>query len=261
MFEWIFDPNAWLALTTLTFLEIILGIDNIIFLSLVVARLPVHQQNLGRRLGLSGAMIMRIALLTSLAWVIKLSHPLFYIHQWGLLGFHADVSGLTDVFAVSARDIVMFTGGLFLIWKGSLEVHEILQVTAHKTKNIKPLPFFKAIVEIMVLDVVFSLDSVITAVGLSNHIFIMIFAVIISVIIMMFAAKTIGDFVEAHPTIKMLAVVFLIMVGTVLVIESFHVHVPKPYVYFAMFFSLSVEVLNLYRDKRAKKHQEQQHNE
>ncbi|RKS85912.1 putative tellurium resistance membrane protein TerC [Orbus hercynius] len=255
MFEWIADPNAWLALTTLTFLEIILGIDNIIFLSLVVARLPKHQQNLGRKLGLGGAMIMRIALLASLAWVVRLSHPLFYIHQWQFLGSQADVSELIGVFAVSARDIVLFLGGAFLVWKGSLEIKEMLSVGHHESKSIKQLSFCKAIAEIMALDMVFSLDSVITAVGLSDHIFIMIAAVVIAVMLMMFAARAIGDFVEAHPTIKMLAIVFLVMVGLVLMIESLHIHVPKAYIYFAMFFSLAVEALNLWRAKKLKQAQ------
>jgi len=255
MFEWIADPNAWLALTTLTFLEIILGIDNIIFLSLVVARLPKHQQNLGRKLGLGGAMIMRIVLLASLAWVVKLSHPLFYFYQWQLLGPDFDIINLSDIFAISARDIVLFLGGCFLVWKGTYEVIEMFNVDHHDDKKNRPLPFFKAIAEIMVLDIVFSLDSVITAVGLSEHIFIMIAAVVIAVIIMMFAAKTIGDFVEANPTIKMLAIVFLVMVGIVLVIESLHIHVPKAYIYFAMFFSLAVETLNLLRANKIKKAQ------
>ncbi|WP_392563269.1 TerC family protein [Orbus wheelerorum] len=256
MFEWIADPNAWLALTTLTFLEIILGIDNIIFLSLVVARLPKHQQNLGRKLGLGGAMIMRIALLASLAWVVKLSHPLFYFYQWQLLGSDTDISNLVGIFAVSARDIVLFLGGCFLVWKGTLEIIEMFNIGPHDDKKTKQLPFFKAIAEIMVLDIVFSLDSVITAVGLSEHIFIMIAAVVIAVLIMMFAAKAIGDFVEANPPIKMLAIVFLVMVGIVLVVESLHIHVPKAYIYFAMFFSLAVETLNLLRANKIKKVQQ-----
>lgn len=253
MFDWIVDPNAWLALTTLTFLEIILGIDNIIFLSLVVAKLPKHQQNLGRKLGLGGAMLMRIALLASLAWVVKLQHPLFYIHQWQLLGSSADISGLDTVFVVSARDIVLFLGGLFLVWKGIHEVKEMFVVEHHEEKAVKPMSFSRAIAEIMILDIVFSLDSVITAVGLSEHLFIMIAAVVISVLIMMFAAKAIGDFVEAYPTIKMLAIVFLIMVGGVLMVEGIHVHVPKGYIYFAMFFSLAVEILNLLRSRKIRR--------
>ncbi|XKM13626.1 TerC family protein [Orbaceae bacterium ac157xtp] len=249
MFEWFSDPNAWLALITLTFLEIVLGIDNIIFLTLVVARLPAHQQKMGRIVGLSGAMLMRIILLISLAWIVKLSHPLFYFYNWQLLGADANITNLTDVFAVSTRDIVLFLGGGFLIWKGALEVKEMFCTNQSKAKNSKSLPFFKAITEIMVLDIVFSLDSVITAVGLSSHIFIMITAVVLSVIIMMFAAKKIGLFVEANPPIKMLAILFLIMVGIVLMVESVHIEVPKAYIYFALFFSLTVEVLNLLRSK------------
>lgn len=254
MFEWIANPDAWLTLTTLIFLEVVLGIDNIIFLSIVVARLPTHQQNLGRKLGLGGAMIMRIALLASFAWVAKLSNPLFYISQWQFLGPDTDMTALNSYLAVSARDLVLFLGGIFLIWKGSLEIKEMFNVAHHEEKKTKQLPFFKAIAEIMVLDIVFSLDSVITAVGLSKHLFIMIAAVIIAVMIMMFAAKTISDFVEANPTIKMLAIVFLVMVGIVLVTESFHIEVPKEYIYFALFFSLAVEVLNLLRSKKLTKH-------
>ncbi|ORM70351.1 hypothetical protein HA48_17895 [Pantoea wallisii] len=233
MFDWIADPNAWLALGTLTILEVVLGIDNIIFLSLVVAKLPKHQQNRARRLGLMGAMLMRLGLLASIAWVVRLTNPLFSVMDH----------------AFSARDLILLFGGLFLLWKSSMEIHETIEggEEEHKT-NVHS--FFGAIVQIMLLDIIFSLDSVITAVGLSDHLFIMMAAVVIAVLMMMFAARTIGEFVERHPSVKMLALAFLILVGFTLILESFGMHVPKGYIYFAMFFSMAVECLNLMRSRK-----------
>lgn len=233
MFEWIMDPNAWLALGTLTILEIILGIDNIIFLSLVVSKLPKAQQNKARRIGLAGAMLMRLGLLASIAWVIRLTHPLFTVMAH----------------SVSARDLILLLGGLFLIWKASKEIHETIE-GSDEEHHTKVHGFFGAIVQIMLLDIIFSLDSVITAVGLSDHLFIMMAAVVIAVGVMMFAARPIGEFVNRHPSVKMLALAFLILVGFTLMLESFQVHVPKGYIYFAMFFSMSVEALNLMRSKK-----------
>ncbi|ADZ41432.1 TPA: TerC family protein [Yersinia enterocolitica] len=235
MFEWIADPNAWLALGTLTILEIVLGIDNIIFLSLVVAKLPKAQQNKARRLGLAGAMLMRLVLLASIAWVIRLTEPLFTLAGHG----------------ISMRDLILLLGGLFLIWKASKEIHETIEGgdTEHSS-NVSS--FFAAIVQIMLLDIIFSLDSVITAVGLSDHLFIMMAAVIIAVGVMMFAARPIGEFVNRHPSVKMLALSFLILVGFTLMLESFQIHIPKGYIYFAMFFSMGVETLNLMRGKKNK---------
>ncbi|MFJ1222363.1 TerC family protein [Yersinia enterocolitica] len=235
MFEWIADPNAWLALSTLTILEIVLGIDNIIFLSLVVAKLPKAQQNKARRLGLAGAMLMRLVLLASIAWVIRLTEPLFTLAGHG----------------ISMRDLILLLGGLFLIWKASKEIHETIEGgdTEHSS-NVSS--FFAAIVQIMLLDIIFSLDSVITAVGLSDHLFIMMAAVIIAVSVMMFAARPIGEFVNRHPSVKMLALSFLILVGFTLMLESFQIHIPKGYIYFAMFFSMGVETLNLMRGKKNK---------
>ncbi|CBY28467.1 TPA: TerC family protein [Yersinia enterocolitica] len=235
MFEWIADPNAWLALSTLTILEIVLGIDNIIFLSLVVAKLPKAQQNKARRLGLAGAMLMRLVLLASIAWVIRLTEPLFTLAGHG----------------ISMRDLILLLGGLFLIWKASKEIHETIEGgdTEHSS-NVSS--FFAAIVQIMLLDIIFSLDSVITAVGLSDHLFIMMAAVIIAVGVMMFAARPIGEFVNRHPSVKMLALSFLILVGFTLMLESFQIHIPKGYIYFAMFFSMGVETLNLMRGKKNK---------
>ncbi|MFC3394571.1 TerC family protein [Brenneria rubrifaciens] len=235
MFDWIVDPNAWLALGTLTILEIVLGIDNIIFLSLVVAKLPKAQQNKARRIGLMGAMLMRLGLLASIAWVIRLTNPLFSI-----LGNE-----------ISTRDLILFFGGLFLIWKSIKEIHETVEGGSEEHAT-QVHSFFSAIVQIMLLDIIFSLDSVITAVGLSDHLFIMMAAVIIAVGVMMFSARTIGEFVERHPSVKMLALSFLILVGFTLILESFDIHVPKGYIYFAMFFSMSVEALNLLRGKKAK---------
>ncbi|RKQ41499.1 TerC family protein [Enterobacter sp. R1(2018)] len=233
MFAWISDPNAWMALGTLTILEIVLGIDNIIFLSLVVAKLPKEQQQRARRLGLGAAMLMRLALLASIAWVIRLTTPLFTI-----LGNE-----------ISARDLILLLGGLFLIWKASKEIHESIEGEEEGLKtNVHS--FFGAIVQIMLLDIIFSLDSVITAVGLSDHLFIMMAAVVIAVGVMMFAARAIGDFVDRHPSVKMLALAFLLLVGFTLILESFDIHVPKGYIYFAMFFSIAVESLNLIRNKK-----------
>lgn len=234
MFAWITDPNAWMALGTLTILEIVLGIDNIIFLSLVVAKLPEAQRNAARRIGLMGAMLMRLALLASIAWVAKLTTPLFFVFSH----------------AFSARDLILLLGGLFLIWKASKEIHETIEGEDEGMKtNVHS--FFGAIVQIMLLDIIFSLDSVITAVGLSDHLFIMMAAVVIAVAIMMFAARPIGEFVDRHPSVKMLALAFLILVGFTLILESYGIHVPKGYIYFAMFFSIVVESLNLLRNKKS----------
>ncbi|OSN10007.1 hypothetical protein AU512_10855 [Lonsdalea iberica] len=238
MFDWIADPNAWLALGTLTILEIVLGIDNIIFLSLVVAKLPPHHQNKARRIGLQGAMLMRLGLLASIAWVIKLTNPLFYLMDQ----------------AISIRDLILFFGGLFLIWKSGKEIHETIQGGSAEHDS-KVHSFFGAIMQIMLLDIIFSLDSVITAVGLSDHLFIMMAAVVISVGVMMLSARPIGEFVERHPSVKMLALAFLILVGVTLILESVDVHVPKGYIYFAMFFSMMVETLNLLRGKKTAQQQ------
>lgn len=233
LFAWVTDPNAWLALGTLTLLEIVLGIDNIIFLSLVVAKLPTAQRAHARRIGLMGAMIMRLALLASIAWVVKLTNPLFTV-----LGQE-----------ISFRDLILLLGGLFLIWKASKEIHESIEGEEEGLKtNVHS--FFGAIVQIMLLDIIFSLDSVITAVGLSDHLFIMMAAVVIAVGVMMFAARPIGEFVDRHPSVKMLALSFLILVGFTLILESVSIHVPKGYIYFAMFFSIAVETLNLMRNKK-----------
>ncbi|WP_369310411.1 TerC family protein [Providencia rettgeri] len=237
MFEWILDPNAWMALATLTILEIVLGIDNIIFLSIVVGKLPAHQQNSARRTGLIAAMIMRLALLASIAWLSRLTTPLFSV---------ADHT-------VSARDIILCAGGIFLIWKASQEIFETIEGEDESDLAQRQVhSFWGAIVQIALLDIIFSLDSVITAVGLSDHLFIMMAAVIIAVLIMMLAAKSIGEFVERYPSIKILALSFLILVGFTLLLESVQVHVAKGYIYFAMFFSMAVQMLNILRSKKWK---------
>ena len=230
------DPNTWIAFFMLAALEIVLGIDNIIFISILVGRLPAEQRELARRLGLGFAMLSRIALLFSLSWVMTLTGTLF-----SALG--TDISG---------RDLILLGGGLFLLYKASHEI--FLEVEAHPTKEsgagvdaIKTgaTLFWRTIVQIGVVDIIFSLDSVITAVGMVDQLSIMVCAVVASVAVMMLAAKSIGDFVDRHPSIKVLALSFLTMVGTLLVAEAFDVHVPKAYVYVAMLFSLAVEALNI----------------
>lgn len=239
MFEWIMMPEAWLALLTLTLLEIVLGIDNIIFISILVGRLPESQRQKARQLGLMLAMGMRIALLLAIVWVMGLTKPLFSI-------FELDFSG---------RDLILLAGGMFLLAKSTLEIHHSLEGTEDHKSSGKAATFGAIITQIAVIDIVFSLDSVITAVGLVEHVSVMIIAVIVAVLVMLFAAKAIGDFVDAHPTIKMLALSFLILIGFTLVGEGLGFHVPKGYVYFAMAFSLGVELLNLkIRKKRQPVH-------
>lgn len=234
MFEWIMMPEAWLALLTLTLLEIVLGIDNIIFISILVGRLPEAQRQKARQVGLILAMGMRIALLLAIVWVMGLTKPLFTVLE----------------FSFSGRDLILLGGGLFLLAKSTLEIHHSLEGEENHQKAGKAATFGAIITQIAVIDIVFSLDSVITAVGLVEHVSVMIIAVIIAVLVMLFAAKSIGDFVDAHPTIKMLALSFLILIGFTLVGEGLGFHVPKGYVYFAMAFSLGVELLNLRIRKR-----------
>ncbi|AOM00383.1 TerC family protein [Cobetia marina] len=237
--EWLMDPSAWVALATLTALEIVLGIDNIIFLSILVARLPEAQRQRGRMIGLGLAMGMRIVLLMSLSWLMSLTTPLFSVLD----------------FSFSGRDLILVFGGLFLLGKSTHEIHANLEGEDPAEEGAKKggASFMAIMVQIALIDIVFSLDSVITAVGMVDHLTVMIIAIVISVGIMMVAAKPIGDFVDRHPTIKMLALSFLIMVGMMLMVEGFGVHVPKGYIYVAMAFSLAVEMLNIrLRGKRAK---------
>jgi len=229
MFAWVTSPEAWVALATLTALEIVLGIDNIIFISILVGRLPAEKRNVARRTGLLLAMIMRLGLLFSIVWIARLVHPLF-----SLLGQE-----------ISGRDIILIGGGLFLLAKATHEIHSALEGVEEHAPKMKTVSMAAVLTQIALLDVVFSLDSVITAVGLAQHFSIMAIAIICAVGIMMFAAKTISDFVDAHPTIKILALSFLLLVGVTLIVEGFDVHVPKGYIYFAMAFSVGVEMLNL----------------
>jgi len=237
MFEWILTPEAWIALLTLTALEIVLGIDNIIFISILVGRLPDQERNKARTIGLALAMITRILLLLSITWVMGLTKSLFTIYEY-------DISG---------RDLILIIGGLFLLAKSTHEIHNSLEgPEEHHSKKVVS-SFFSVIIQIAILDIVFSLDSVITAVGLAEHVEVMILAIIIAVIIMMVSAKSIGDFVDSHPTIKMLALSFLILVGVSLVGEGFDFHIPKGYIYFSMAFSVGVEMLNLRMKKNSEK--------
>ncbi len=227
--EWMSDPQIWIAFATLTLLELVLGIDNVIFISILAGKLPAEQQSKARYIGLTLALLMRVILLFSLTWVMGLTTPLFTIFGY----------------AISGRDLILLIGGLFLIGKSTHEIHGSLEgEEGHASRRTYP-SFASVIVQIMLLDIVFSLDSVITAVGMVDNIWIMIAAVVISIVAMMFFAGSIGAFVQRHPTVKMLALSFLLLIGVTLIAEGFHQHIPKGYIYFAMAFSVIVEILNL----------------
>jgi predicted tellurium resistance membrane protein TerC len=227
--EWISDPAIWTALVTLTLLEIVLGIDNIIFISILTGKLPENQREKGRIVGLSAAMIMRIILLFFASWIVSLTDPLFEI-------LNREFSG---------KDLILIAGGLFLLAKATMELHDKLEGEEHSHEVKGAVSFGSVIFQILLLDVVFSIDSVITAVGMTEHLPVMIAAVVISIGVMIASANSIAGFVEKHPTIKILALSFLILIGTTLVAEGFHVHVPKGYIYFAMAFSVMVEMINM----------------
>ena len=229
MFEWLASPDGWIALGTLTALEIVLGIDNIIFLSVLVGRLPEKQRKFARRVGLGLALIARLALLFSISWVMGLTE------QW-LTVFSQAISG---------RDLILVGGGMFLLVKATLEIHQSLEGNEESDPAVGAASLGMVLVQIALLDIVFSLDSVITAVGLVEQVSIMAIAIILAVVVMLMAAKSIGHFVDEHPTIKILALSFLILVGVTLMVEGFDVHVPKGYIYFAMAFSVAVEMLNI----------------
>jgi len=229
MMESLTDPQVWIALVTLTFLEIVLGIDNIIFISILSGKLPAKDQPRARRLGLLAAMFMRVLLLFSLAWIIKLTEPWFTIAGQ----------------EISGRDTILILGGLFLIGKSTYEIHDKLEgEEGHASKKV-PTTFLSVIVQIMMLDLVFSLDSVITAVGMADDLWVMVTAVVVAVGIMMLSADAISDFVHKHPTVKMLALSFLLLIGVSLLAEGFDQHISKGYIYFAMGFSVFVEMINL----------------
>lgn len=227
--EWLSDPQTWIALATLTALEIVLGIDNIIFISILASKLPEEAQPRARTIGLGMAMFTRILLLLSISWLIGLTEP--FMEIFGL--------------RLSGKDLILIGGGLFLLAKSTFEMHEKLEgVEGHRSTAVKAA-FSSVIIQIMLLDIVFSLDSVITAVGMANQVAVMIAAVVIAVIVMMFAAGPISEFVNYHPTIKILALSFLLLIGFSLIVEGIHVHIPKGYIYFAMGFSIFVEMINL----------------
>jgi predicted tellurium resistance membrane protein TerC len=227
--EWITDPTTWIAFLTLVALELVLGIDNVIFISILAGKLPADQQQRARTTGILMAVLTRILLLFSLSWIIGLTEPLFNVFE----------------FEISGRDLVLIAGGLFLLWKSVHEIHQKLEGEEGRAAAKVAAAFWGVIVQIMLLDIVFSLDSVITAVGMVDHIEIMIAAVLISAVVMVFTARPLANFVERHPTVKMLALSFLLLIGFTLIVEGLHQHIPKGYIYFAMGFSVFVEMLNL----------------
>ncbi|WP_411825778.1 TerC family protein [Luteolibacter sp. AS25] len=245
-FSWFAQPDAWAALLTLTLLEIVLGIDNIVFISILVDRLPEEQRKKGRIIGLGLAMITRLCLLATISWMMGLTANLFSIpvHPilWNMIPYAAEHGGQLGI---SGKGMILLAGGFFLIWKATKEIHHKLEGESETHASTKAATFGAIMAQIAIIDVVFSLDSVITAAGMADHLSVMMLAVVISIGVMMVAAGSIGDFVSKHPSIKMLALSFLILIGTALIAEGFHFAIPKGYIYFAMAFSLGVELLNL----------------
>ena len=235
MIELLSNPQMWIALLTLTALELVLGIDNVIFISILVDKLPKERRDFARRIGLFLAMFMRIGLLFLLSWIVGLTEPLFAL-------FGQDISG---------RDLILIGGGLFLLWKSTKEIHQLLEGEKGEASMAVPATFSAVILQITIIDMVFSFDSIITAVGMVDHVGVMIAAVILSVMLLMVFAGGIGRVVSDHPTIKMLALAFLLVIGVVLIADGFDHHIPKGYVYFAMAFSVIVELLNIRMRKRA----------
>ncbi|MGB4776518.1 MAG: TerC family protein [Daejeonella sp.] len=246
--EWISNPEIWISLITLTVLEIVLGIDNIIFISIMAGKLPKNKQKKARQLGLALAMITRVLLLLSLTWIMTLTAPLFNVGDW--IGIKS--TELLEKMAISGRDLILIIGGLFLIYKSTSEIHEKVEGEESNVKTKAVVTFAGVLVQILLLDIVFSLDSVITAVGMADHIGVMIAAVIIAVGVMMVSAGGISNFVNRHPTVKMLALSFLLLIGISLLAEGFEQHIPKGYIYFAMSFSVLVEMLNLKMKAKSK---------
>jgi len=239
MFEALSDPQIWISLLTLTALEIVLGIDNIIFISILAGKLPAERRDAARRIGLIAALLTRLALLASIAWVARLTTPLFSAGDFG----------------VSGRDLILIVGGLFLLYKSTREIHDSVEIEEESEPSLgrAAVSFGGVIVQIMILDIVFSLDSVITAVGMSDNLAVMIAAVIIAVGVMLFASGPVGDFVNRHPTLKMLALAFLLLVGVALIADGLGFHIPKGYIYFAIAFSAGVESLNLWASAKRKR--------
>ena len=240
-FEFLADPNVWLTLVTLSALEIVLGIDNLVFISIAVGKLPEHQRDVARKFGIAVACITRIALLISLAFLARMQHDLFSVFGMG----------------ISVRDLVLILGGIFLLVKGTMEIRELITGGHDEDPNTTRASgvFAMVILQIAVIDIVFSLDSVITAVGMAQHIPVMVAAILLAVAVMLLAANPLGRFIDANPTIKMLALAFIVLIGAVLILDGLEVHVPKPYIYFAMGFSVMVEWLNLLMRRRGAQHQ------
>lgn len=247
-FSWFADPNAWVALATLTLLEIVLGIDNIVFISILVDRLPVEKRRIGRTFGLALAMLSRLALLATITWIMGLTKALFTIpvhpSLWKMFPEVSKHGGMLDM---TGKGLILLIGGGFLIWKATKEIHHKLDDQPHADTHATPKAanLASVLAQIAMIDVIFSIDSVITAAGMAEQLSVMMLAVVISVAVMMLAAGPISDFVSRHPSVKMLALSFLILIGTALIAESVHFHIPKGYIYFAMAFSLGVEILNL----------------
>ncbi|SFC74238.1 Membrane protein TerC, possibly involved in tellurium resistance [Parapedobacter composti] len=247
LMEWLLDPGIWISLLTLTVLEIVLGIDNIVFISILSGKLPIEQQARARQLGLALALIMRVLLLFSIKWVMSLTGTLIDLATW----FNIQNERWQAYLNLSGRDLILLLGGVFLIYKSTTEIHHKIEGggDSHELKG-KAVTFTNVIIQIIILDVVFSLDSVITAVGMVDRIEVMIAAVVIAIVIMMISAGTISNFVNKHPTVKMLALAFLLLIGVSLTAEAFNQHIPKGYIYFAMAFSVLVEYLNLRAQKK-----------
>jgi predicted tellurium resistance membrane protein TerC len=230
-FAWISDPQVWLSLVTLTALEIVLGIDNLVFIAILTGRLPLEQRALGRKVGLGLALVTRLMLLATLAWIVGLTAPLFEIAGKGF----------------SWRDLILIGGGLFLLWKATVEIHEMVEKDdgeADAPGGAAGVTFQGIVIQIAIIDIIFSLDSVITAVGMADKLWVMVAAVVIAMIIMIVASNPLANFVSAHPTVKMLALSFLLLIGVILIADGFGMHVPKGYIYFALAFSVAVETLN-----------------
>ena len=235
MFDLFLQPENWASLATLTILEIVLGVDNLIFLSILASRLPAHQQKLGRRLGLGAAVVTRLLLLASAAWIVTLTHPVFVFGEY----------------EISWRDLLLLAGGLFLMAKATTEIHHAVEGETQEAtgKAVATAGLMSVVLQIAIIDIVFSFDTVMTAVGMSDHFPIMAVAVIAAVIVMIFAAEPVSGFVGQHPTVKMLALSFLILIGMALIADGLHFHIPKGYLYFAVAFSVMVEMLNLWARK------------